>query len=150
MHLNSINIRKQNLATIATGITSSKPKTKKMKAFPRASTAICKLGQKPFIFFIKSSIMCLVGSCIRFWELRSKKFRRPYYFYNLIELMHVFPTGIYLFNVINWNTRMCEICSKLTAQTQERRQWRRSSVFIVNCEQILQFALVFPLLTLKK
>ena len=31
----------------------------------------------------------------------------------------------------------------------ERRQWRRSGVFIVNCEHILQLVLVFLLLTLK-
>ena len=30
----------------------------------------------------------------------------------------------------------CEICSKLTVKTPERRQWRRSGVFIVNFEHI--------------
>ena len=29
-----------------------------------------------------------------------------------------------------------EICSKLTIKTLERRQWRRSGVFIVNFEQV--------------
>ena len=39
--------------------------------------------------------------------------------------------------VNNWNTRKrCEICSKLTIKTPERRQWRRSDVFIVNFEYI--------------
>ena len=32
----------------------------------------------------------------------------------------------------------------------ERRQWSRSSVFIVNFEQISDIDLVFPLLTLNK
>ena len=37
----------------------------------------------------------------------------------------------------NRNTRkMCEICSKLTIKTPERRQWHRSGVFIVNFEHI--------------
>ena len=35
------------------------------------------------------------------------------------------PAGIYLFKVNNRNTRArCEICSKLTINTPERRQWR--------------------------
>ena len=37
----------------------------------------------------------------------------------------IFPANIYLFNVNNRNTRKrCEICSKLTIKTPERRQWR--------------------------
>ena len=59
------------------------------------------------------------------------------------------PAGIYLFKVNNRNTRTrCEICSKLTINTPERRQWRRSGVFIVNFEHISHLVLVFLLLTL--
>ena len=59
------------------------------------------------------------------------------------------PAGIYLFKVDNRNTRTrCEICSKLTIKTPERRQWRRSGVFIVNFEHISHLVLVFLLLTL--
>ena len=55
-----------------------------------------------------------------------------------------------MFKVDNRNTkRKCEICSKLTIKTPERRQWRRSGVFIVNFEQISHLVLVFLLLTLK-
>ena len=43
---------------------------------------------------------------------------------------------------------MCEICSELTIKTPERRQWRRSGIF-VNFGQILH-ASVFPLLTLNR
>ena len=61
----------------------------------------------------------------------------------------VFPASIYLFKVNNRNTRArCEICSKLKIKTSERRQWRRSGVFIVNFEHILHLALVFLLLIL--
>ena len=42
----------------------------------------------------------------------------------------------------------CEICSKLTIKIPERRQWRRSGIFIVNFEHISHLALVFLLLTL--
>ena len=43
------------------------------------------------------------------------------------------PDDIYLFKVNNRNTRTrCEICSKLTIKTPERR----SGVFIVNFENI--------------
>ena len=62
-----------------------------------------------------------------------------------------YPAGIYLFKVNNRNTRTrCEICSKLTINTPERRQWRRSGVFIVNFEHISHLALVFLLLILNK
>ena len=58
------------------------------------------------------------------------------------------PSGIYLLKVNNRNTRKrCEICSKLTIKIPERRQWRRSGIFIVNFEHILHLALVFLLLT---
>ena len=54
-----------------------------------------------------------------------------------------FPFDIYLFKVNNGNTStMCEICSKLTKKTPERRQWRRTGIFIVNCEQISHIILV--------
>ena len=47
------------------------------------------------------------------------------------------PAGIYMFEVNNRNTRtMCEICSRLTIKTPQRRQWGRSGVFVVNFEYI--------------
>ena len=61
------------------------------------------------------------------------------------------PAGIYLLKVNNRNTRTrCEICSKLTINTPERRHCRRSGVFIVNFEHISHLVLVFLLLTLNK
>ena len=60
------------------------------------------------------------------------------------------PTGNYMFKVNNRNTRRsCEICSRLTIKTPERRR-RRSGIFIVNFELILQLAQVFLLLTLSR
>ena len=57
--------------------------------------------------------------------------------------------GIYLLKFNNRNTRtMCEICSKLTMKTPERRHWRRSGVFIVKFKHISHLVLVFILLTL--
>ena len=54
------------------------------------------------------------------------------------------PAGIYFFKVNNGKTRtMCEIYSKLTIKTPERRHWRRSSVFIANFEQIWHIVLVY-------
>ena len=59
------------------------------------------------------------------------------------------PAGIYLFKVNNRNTRTrCEICSKLTIKTPERRQWRRSGIFIGNFEHISHLVLVFIVLIL--
>ena len=54
-----------------------------------------------------------------------------------------------MFKGNNRNTRLkCEIYSKLTIKTPERRQWRSSGVFIVNFEHISHLVLVFLLLTL--
>ena len=56
-----------------------------------------------------------------------------------------------LIKVNNGTTRTkCEICTKLTIKTLERRQYHRSGVFIVNFEQISHIFLLFPLLTLSK
>ena len=59
--------------------------------------------------------------------------------------------GIYLLKVHNRNTKTkCEICLALTIKTPERRQWRRSSVLIVNFEHISLLVLVFLWLTLRR
>ena len=56
----------------------------------------------------------------------------------------IIPAGNYLLKVNNRSTRArCEICSKLTIKTPERRL-----VFIVNFEYTSHLALVFLLLTL--
>ena len=80
--------------------------------------------------------------------------RQTMYKINCIQIEDMFmliPAGIYLFKVNNRNTRTrCEICSKLTINTPERRHWRRSGVFIVNFEHISHLVLVFLLLTLSR
>ena len=61
------------------------------------------------------------------------------------------PAANYMFKVNNRNTRTSRrICSKLTIKTPERRQCRRSDVFIVNFELISHLILVFLLLTLSR
>ena len=61
----------------------------------------------------------------------------------------IIPASIYLLEFNNKNTKTsCEVCSDLTKKTPERRQWRRSGVFIVNFDHILHLVLVFLLLTL--
>ena len=68
----------------------------------------------------------------------------------LCQALHV-DTMPYMFKVNNGNTRTrCEICSKLTIITSERRQWHRSGVFIVNFEHTLLRVQVFLLLTLSR
>ena len=37
---------------------------------------------------------------------------------------------------------MCAICSKLTSKITERRQWRRSGIFLVNFEHIAHISIV--------
>ena len=55
-----------------------------------------------------------------------------------------------LTKVSNRNTRgkRYEICSKLSIKTPERRQWHRSSAFIVIFEHMSYFVLVILLLSL--
>ena len=66
-----------------------------------------------------------------------------------IQYTNFIPAGIYLLKTNGRNTRTrCEICSKQTVKISERRQCRRSGVFIVNFEHISKFVQVFLLLTL--
>ena len=59
------------------------------------------------------------------------------------------PAGIYLHKVFNRGTRTrYEICSKLTIKIPERRQLRRSGVFMVNFKHISHLDLLFPLINL--
>ena len=68
-----------------------------------------------------------------------------------IKTFHLIPAGNYMFTVNNRNNRTrFEIYSKLPTKTPERRQWRRSDVFIVNLEHISHLVLVFLLLTLSR
>ena len=72
-------------------------------------------------------------------------------FTRLINCLWHSPPDVFIFKVNNRNTRTrCEICSKLTLKTPDRRQWRRSDVSIVNFEHILQLILVFLLATLTR
>ena len=72
--------------------------------------------------------------------------RIPKYFFDL----HT-PVGQYMFKVDNRNNRKrCEICSKLTTKTLERRYGRHSDVFIVGFEHILNLVLIFLLVTLSR
>ena len=57
------------------------------------------------------------------------------------------PGNIYLLKINRNTKKMCEICSKLTTKTLERRQWCRFGVFIVNFEYISHLFLLL-LLTL--
>ena len=67
---------------------------------------------------------------------------------------HYCSVGNYMFKVSNRGTRArCEICSKVTIKTLERRHEhhkRYFGVFFVNFEYISQLALVFLLLTLSR
>ena len=62
--------------------------------------------------------------------------------------INTFLAGIYLLQVNYRNTRTrCEIYSKLTIKTPERRHLRCSDVFVVNFKHTSHLVLVFLLLT---
>ena len=79
----------------------------------------------------------------------------PYFKENDLEaklnnnnLFSMVPTGIYKLKV-NKNTRTrCEICSKLTVKTPERRQWSNAVKRFVGSDHISHLVLVFLLLNL--
>ena len=61
-----------------------------------------------------------------------------------------YPGNIYLFKLNNQHARTsCGMCSALVIKTTEQRHSCRSTVFIVNLENIRHLALVFPFLTWK-
>ena len=71
--------------------------------------------------------------------------------YKKLTVIKVKFEKICLLKVNNRNTRTrCKIYWKLTIKTPERRQWRRSAVFIVNFEHISHLVLVFLLLILSR
>ena len=58
-----------------------------------------------------------------------------------------FLANIYLFKFNNRESRKkCEISLQLAIKTPERRQWRRSGVFIINFEHISHLFLLSLLL----
>ena len=66
------------------------------------------------------------------------------------KIIYINPANIYLHKVNNRNiTKRCEIFSKLTIKTLERRR-RRSDTFIVTFEHISRLFLVFLLLTFRE
>ena len=68
-----------------------------------------------------------------------------------LSLCRNYQTSIYLCKVSSGNTgRMCEIGSKLTIKTPQRRQWHHYGVFNVNFEPNSLIVLVFSLLILYK
>ena len=69
------------------------------------------------IFHILRNVLTLHGT-ERNKNLKGKSVKKIY-------RMIVYPVGIYLLKVNNRNSRKrCEICSKLTIKTPERRHWR--------------------------
>ena len=63
-------------------------------------------------------------------------------------MMSTYPAGNCMFEDNNRNTRTtCEICSKLTKKTSERRHF---DGFVVNFEHISHLILVFLLLILSR
>ena len=76
---------------------------------------------------------------------------RGYTTSKIIIFEFIIPANTHLFKVNNRNNRKrCEIDSKLTVKTSERRHLHHSGVFLVNLEHMSHLFLVFLLLTLHK
>ena len=91
------------------------------------------------------------------WRLRSSKKISAQESYDSLLLRSrkwpcsKLPVQSYLLKINSKSTRtIYEICSKLTINTPERSQWRRSSIFIVNFEHISHLALLVLWLTLSR
>ena len=61
-----------------------------------------------------------------------------------------YPVGNYLLKVKQKHGTRREIYSKLPIKKQERHQWPRSGVFVVNFKHIYNLVIVFLLLTLSR
>ena len=105
---------------------------------PRISWIIFIGGKGSFQYFL----MSLFHVVFRVWERSGA---------GILLRSYPVPANIYLlrFNKINFRKR-CEICSKLTIKTPERRHWRRSGVSIVNFEHIPHLFLLFLTLNFNK
>ena len=80
------------------------------------------------------------------WASLTKRFLQLFHFIVISFSNYKFPAGSYMFKVNNRSTRKgCQICSKLTIKTTERRHWRSSAVIIVDFEYISHLVLVFLL-----
>ena len=83
-----------------------------------------------------------------FWVMLNKASAHLFILGNNIYTRKNSPTNIYLLKLNNINTRnTCEICSKLTIKTSQRRS---NNVFIVNYEHISNLFLVFPTVDFKQ
>ena len=64
-------------------------------------------------------------------------------------ILHPFSDEDIWIAINEWESQSAITCSKLTIETlQQRVEWRRSGIFIVNFEHISHLVLVFLLLTL--
>ena len=99
---------------------------------------------------IASSMLSFLFQAV-YWWFTLPLFSNIYHLVLWNHLWYPWPTGSCMFKVNDRNIKTkCEICLKLTLKTPERRQWHRSSAFIVNFEHISGFVLVFLLLTLSR
>ena len=108
-------------------------------------------GQKEYYFVLKNhketdESLIIESQLFRQLACIKKKRVQKFFLFKLRFICNFNPASNYMFKVNNRNTRTrCEICSKLTIKTPERRHWGRSGVFIVNFEHILHLALEFLL-----
>ena len=88
---------------------------------------------------VPSSAKCITTQILVIGKLNGRK----YFFWEALFVISSVPTTNYVFKVGNWNTRTrCQNCSRLRVKTQERCEWSRPSVFIVNCKHISNFLLI--------
>ena len=116
---------------------------------------INKIKTRKYFFwsFHQSPIYGIIIIQNRFKISRHRKLEEHKWFYDHFKWRKFCkcPANIYLLKINNRSTKKrSEICSKLTIKTSERRQWRRSGIFIVNFEYISHLFLVFLLLTMDK
>ena len=135
-----MSIKKEKLSSTELNIASLSKMAGKTESFSGKISWIWTCGQISRKFSYWENLL-------QFWMMLNKASAHLYTLGNNIYARKNFLTNIYLFIVNNSNSRKrCEICSKLTIKTSERR----STVFIVNFEHISHLFLVFLLLNLNK
>ena len=118
-----------------------RPKTKRL----RTKFFSCDFWEKFQSSFFLEVWSDITSETVKYFEMFSSINLMKTDIYQIFFGSH-WQSNIYWFKVNNRKSReRCEMCSKLSIKTPQRRQWRRFGVFVVKFEHISHLFLVLLL-----